>query len=552
MASRVRKTTEAGDSGSNGHSVFEKMMTRLIHKDEFQEVGKYRIGQKIEQHLAKLEKKYEELEIEENDKIKYLLASLDEDMVCQICSQIDYEENQNSYSWIKEKLMRICNENKSRVSGLVQFLYIKQELGQSLHDFAKAVRIEGYKLLRLETPKKREEYFVMAFTNGLRDKKCKLALRQINPQTLDEAVKLIKREPLTMEYPEQVRALDESDKMTILERKIDELCAELRVVKDKLTRLCPEFNSPVRYSDAVKRNLAAPPVAPQIYRRSDPPRLMDGRQNEQQTLRCYNCSANGHIARQCPHPVVCRKCNGVGHWARDCHRAAHADHRQGRPIRQVFDNESEPATIELEEYDAEESKEISNATVAAIQPELPHGNPSTRVKRTITYPPEVEEWNRYIYNNGPKPKQTITRAKTMISRTCNEHAENKPVAVCRIAAINKSVLFDTGSVSNVIDNEFFENVRRNNQASVKLMKKSGSLRCANGSPIRIIGYTMLNVTIGTKVCRAKFTVVDRISPHVIFGIRGMKKFNISMLPARDGLEVQGEFVKFLSSINEEN
>lgn len=33
--------------------------------------------------------------------------------------------------------------------------------------------------------------------------------------------------------------------------------------------------------------------------------------------RCYNCSAYGHIASACKHPVCCPKCAG-GHKANDC------------------------------------------------------------------------------------------------------------------------------------------------------------------------------------------------------------------------------------------
>ena len=74
------------------------------------------------------------------------------------------------------------------------------------------------------------------------------------------------------------------------------------------------------------------------------------------------------------------------------------------------------------------------------------------------------------------------------------------------------------------------------------------MRCANGSPIKIIGHTMPEVDIGGNMKRMKFTVVDEVFLNVIVGLRQMKQDNITIHPYDDGIDIEGTYVPFLSKI----
>ena len=95
---------------------------------------------------------------------------------------------------------------------------------------------------------------------------------------------------------------------------------------------------------------------------------------------------------------------------------------------------------------------------------------------------------------------------------------------------------------------FFEELRRK-FPTLKFLRHTGSLKCANGSPIEVIGYTALTVSIGSHHFAAKYAIVNKIFPKVIIGLRTMKKESINILPAIDAIEIQGDILPFISKTN---
>ena len=54
---------------------------------------------------------------------------------------------------------------------------------------------------------------------------------------------------------------------------------------------------------------------------------------------------------------------------------------------------------------------------------------------------------------------------------------------------------------------------------LKIYQQRGALKCTNGSDLKIIGYTVLPVSIGNNVCNAKLTMVQIIFPKIIIGMQ---------------------------------
>jgi hypothetical protein len=92
----------------------------------------------------------------------------------------------------------------------------------------------------------------------------------------------------------------------------------------------------------------------------------------------------------------------------------------------------------------------------------------------------------------------------------------------------------------------------NDDPTIRLIQRKGHLRCANGSPLKIIGYTYFKLNIGTNNIPMKYTVVENLFPKIIIGLRYMKKENINVIPSKDGLMVKGMFIPFISKIDAEN
>jgi hypothetical protein len=162
---------------------------------------------------------------------------------------------------------------------------------------------------------------------------------------------------------------------------------------------------------------------------------------------------------------------------------------------------------------------------------------------------EVESWANYVNGQGNLPRKPYYKAKTLISTSRSECAANKPIISCKIEGEIINTLFDTGAESNIADFTLVEKFRRINP-KIKVIKREGRLNCANGSPIKIVGFTFLYVRIGNKIIGMKFTVVDKIFPKLIVGIKYMKRFDIKVIPASDSIMIGEEKIGFLSKIEE--
>ena len=175
-----------------------------------------------------------------------------------------------------------------------------------------------------------------------------------------------------------------------------------------------------------------------------------------------------------------------------------------------------------------------------------------------SYSKEIMVWANFIEGDGQKPKHIsmVTESKwekkpkpavTVISQSNPEKAANKPVVPAMIEGqVSKNVFLDSGCECNIIDYSFLKQLSSLNRHVKFLKTESGYLSCANGSKMKIFGYTTLSVKIGIKIMKMKFAVVESMFPNVLIGIRSMKTENISIIPAWDCVKFDNHSVSFVS------
>ena len=122
-----------------------------------------------------------------------LFNTISEDMRLEICCQVEFDNNQNDYEWIKGKMIELFHPKESEITPLVKLYAIKQKPHQSLREFLSEVRIEGYKLLKGMNGTEREKRLVDVFSKGLRSDEIKATLNTHEVDTLDDAYRLIKK-----------------------------------------------------------------------------------------------------------------------------------------------------------------------------------------------------------------------------------------------------------------------------------------------------------------------------------------------------------------------
>ena len=524
---------------STRSSPFAKMMENWYVRDELSDIPIFTKEKNIRYHIKSVDDKLKELDIPQTKRPKYLIKSLKEDIQTELRSLPEYDQNKDDYDWLCEEFIKLFHGDKTDATCYLNLLSICQKNDERLRDFLSRVRTTGYHILAHEDSKKREELLLMTFINGLQSKNAKILLKELKPKTLNDAYKIIKDEKPAADTESKTRdlfAFDNSE--TVSTEKLDEIFRELKELRSQVETLTEEVMQQRRANHENQWTRVS--YKNQSRSRNDPKRYDN--QNDRANVQFYGCGAFGHTKRFCRNK---RRPNAQKF--RSIEVASSDD--SSEPNTDEIENSSEPVIgLSGDENPQKNQSKLRHQPVFSLQRKVQ--------KQKKKYPDDIEMLGNYIDGKGPRPKQLkkIKFAKppqTTISSCVSEPAANKPVIECRMTDGRKvSALFDSGAESNVIDKEFLKSISTVPENNVKFIGKSGSLQCANGSLMQIIGYAVVTLNIGTASVRTKFCVVRSIFPKIIIGMRTMSKERIVIDPYNNCLCVRGVCIPFKSKKNE--
>ena len=490
--------------------------------------------------MSAVQKKIKDLSIQEDQHASVLLRTLDDDVILELRSCYDYVEN---YDYIVKMLKQFYGDDTSPFGLCTSLLNVKQKPGQSIRDFVSEIRVTTMRLFPDKDIDEREKILIMSFIEGLRNYKHSIILRQHQPATLNDAYNLVKNEK-DVEQPFMMQINGEAQsEIARLSDKLDMALKKIQELESKLSRM---FVTPKRPFNSSK-------------------------------IICHLCNKPGHIKRDCKSRPSCQICLKKNHKTEDCF---FKDSRN-KNVRNV-DAESVKSfsTSEiLERGDSINEDDVGNEIFndAYVVNDKSKSVAVTDYKKEKRYPQEIINWYNYISGQGSRPRKPITKEgneseqqqrlphlwnrknrgdqsnekypPTLISESRGEKAANKPVVPALVEGkIQKNVFIDSGCECNIIDYTFLKSVAKVSP-NVKLLKaEGGSLSCANGSPIKVVGYTVLNIKIGFKSMQMKFAVVESIFPNVLIGIRSMKAEKICIILAWDCVKIEGSSIPFVSKV----
>ena len=168
------------------------------------------------------------------------------------------------------------------------------------------------------------------------------------------------------------------------------------------------------------------------------------------------------------------------------------------------------------------------------------------------YPTDVVLLDKYI-NGNQLTRTEMKKVKKLLSMTVitsnnAEKAKNKPIVNGKINNNRSKFFLDSGADINIIDKNF--GVQKLGLQEKDIRAASSSIRCANGTKMKVLGECSLDVEIGGSFKTINFYVVDQMFPNVILGIVALKQLQIILCPEQSCIFTKTEMVSFLSKVEE--
>lgn len=553
----------AGDTPTLGVSeqckILESLLEKLLHKDA---ISAPQLAEKseIKEHLEKLQRYFKACSINsEETKIGVLLNTLTEEVRLELCGILEFEENNNDYNWIEQKLIHLFHPKQSEIAPLVKLYSCKQRSDQPIRDFLSEIRVEGYKLLKHQEARKREECMVDAFIKGLYNKEMRLALSQRRVNTLDEAYRLVKKEKNTNDA-ECIRTMEMK---TDQANEIEKLKNQMLMIQKQLSYIVTilektkQPNGP-SYADVTRRkghgmNDERGPNFRNVQRKNF--------QQQQSNIQCWNCGLFGHVSRMC-RLRKCASCGQVGHVAQNCRSS-----RKPRRIRRMWEDEgnedwetdntddqfSDVPSQEKEPRHINEIPEVCAITIhesdMKMTKEVACLKTEKKQRKDKQYPEYINDLEEYIEGRRSKKHVRLPKEETLIAKDHAERARNKPLVSGKCESKRTKIFLDTGAEISVIDEGFIQQLE---ERSIRRHRQNKIIKCANNSRMETKGWVKLRVQIGKRVQQCKFWVVQNLFPRVILGIRAMRDMDIAVDPARQCVWVHGDKVPLLARVQSQS
>ena len=278
----------------------ENLFAKFLMKQEAIEVGIFTKGKSLEKHILAVEKKFKELNLQGDQRVNFLIKTLDEDVLLEIQSRQDFKDD---YDCIIDQLRSIHGETKTSVSLCTSVLEIKQKPGQKIKDYISEIRVSVMKLFPNESSEERERIMIMAFIEGLRNYKYTAILRRMNPASLQDAYEVLKNE-----HEEQNHMVMRINNDLEVESEIEMMKQKLNAAFEKIKQL------EMKLSKITRGNVDRTPF----------------------NGLCHFCQKPGHRKRECKLVKRCQICNLTNHTTDKCY---HKRENRNRRFRNV-DNES--------------------------------------------------------------------------------------------------------------------------------------------------------------------------------------------------------------------
>jgi len=544
--------------------LLEKLLHRLLNKDAINTPSQLEKQDDIKTHLEKLRQYFKVSGITKDEtRLIILFNTLNDEMRFELCGQLEFMDHENDYVWIENKLLELFKPKESEITPLVKLFTCKQKPDQPLREFLSEIRVQGYKLLKSLDPEEREKHLIDAFTKGLRNEELQHALTRVKIKTLDDAYNLVKKEKKSEDCTFLRKAEFGTDQASSIERLQNQMMMvqkQLSYIVTILEKVKPSYadvtRRPTRQSEQ-KNN-----------EKNDRRHITNGRiqPRPQQGIQCWTCGKFGHVARFCDQNK-CSTCGRRGHVAMNCRsRTRPSRFRQmwednvdnDWNSQHIEDGESEAISVqsreELEHRNENDAADVHTLTIHDKR--MNRKRPTRKVVRTTyqhskqwKYPNEINELYDYIQGRRTWKNVHVNKAETLISKGHMEKAKNKPLIIGKCEGHTVKLFMDTGAEINVIDKTFLQKL---NIPSDRIHRDTKIIKCANDSKMDTRGWINLKIEVAGRVRPCKFWVVERLFPHVIVGIRGMKDMRVSVDPANNCVWMNDVKIPLVSQIQKQS
>lgn len=278
-------------------NALQHLCKHLFRKEIIRPPPTFTSGDDIQIHIKKVEEyiRITDTKLSE-DKVHILIDSFSDEIQKEIKMSKDFREKGQNFQFVKDLVLKLYRAKVAKLTSFLRLLELKQTSQQSVEEFARAIKIQAYDLIYDKSTDERETLMIESFMNGLKYKNLSIALKLYKPTTLEDAVKMIKKEEKSIKHEESVNTINCS---MSCQQKLEELQQEVRKLKQSLfdlqrnlnvSRIQGSSNNRTRqnYAQAVKYNMPQRRnVSGQYAVRS----LQNSR-----NIVCKNCDFPGHYA----------------------------------------------------------------------------------------------------------------------------------------------------------------------------------------------------------------------------------------------------------------
>ena len=483
----------------------------------------------VDLHLKAVEKYIKMVNVSDDlAKICILLDSLEQNIKDELMFEEDYEVYSNFFNYHIKKLKELLPSKNNYTTELINMYDLKQN---SLSFFDFALKIKSEILARADCIPKNDQQneALKVFIEGLNDKNLINALKLQNPNSINEALKILKhinvkesgKESLNInlinrEKPQNIEVDELKKQVAYLTQMVMTLRSKVSFLtnskeknfsSNKFCNYCnmAGHNDKECYRKSKQNSYGKQQFTPnQNYIRTNS--FRKGNPN----ITCYNCNEKGHIARVCQKQKQLNQIN----WNDNLSQIS-SNQNQTNIV-------TETASEIDENFPTVNALHIKNHAIKDKSTSLQAYKPTrkTNRKNNKIYSKEIE--NDYKYVMGERKKNSLGRTykealqnSMTIEPSASKKNNNRPVVKGRINEKNSNLFLDTGSQINVIDSKYLQNNFANYKQTACKLK---SVTCANGTKMEIYDSVILDVQIGPQIKSINFLVAKYVYPNIIIGL----------------------------------